>query len=379
MNITNDVFGLVYTGEQNMDLIELCANRAIGALPVGGRYRAIDFILSNMVNSGIRNVGVITRMHYQSMVDHLGSGKEWDLSKKNGGMVILAPVVDTIDNSMAQRGLCDSIKNSMGYIKRISQQYCLLSSAYNIYNTTYTDLVNYHIAKNADITILYNDEPITPKSGEMGFNDLRLNMDKNGRVLDMEFNPIMPTSTNMSLSAYLIKKDLLEYLVDDAISRGRYKFIQDVLMSNVSRLRVYGYEHTGYVGRLHSVASYYDVNMSMLNREVQKELFHTGHPVYTKAKDEFPVRYGSEAVVQNSLIANGCEIEGRVENSVIFRTVKIGKDTTIKDSIIMNGCEIFNNCWIENTILDKNVRIRSGRRLIGDKHYPVVIKKGAVI
>ena len=189
----------------------------------------------------------------------------------------------------------------------------------------------------------------------------------------------MPTSTNMSLSAYLIKKDLLEYLVDDAISRGRYKFIQDVLMPNVSRLRVYGYEHTGYVGRLHSVASYYDVNMSMLNREVQKELFHTGHPVYTKAKDEFPVRYGSEAVVQNSLIANGCEIEGRVENSVIFRTVKIGKDTTIKDSIIMNGCEIFNNCWIENTILDKNVRIRSGRRLIGDKHYPVVIKKGAVI
>ena len=373
----NNVFGLIYAGEQNMNLIELTSKRAIGALPLGGRYRAIDFIISNMVNSGIRNVGVIAQRNYHSLMDHLGSGKEWDLSRKNDGLFILPPF-DTKENSGSYRGLCDAVRNSMSYIRRASQQYCLLTGSYTIYNTTFNDMVDRHIDQNADISVLYNVETSFHDNVDR-FNDLRIFKDENGRIVDMEYNSLMPTSPSAGMDAYIIRKDLLEYLVEDALSRGKYNFVSDVLIPNLKRLKIYGYEHRGFVGRLHNVASYFQLNKDMLKEEVQKDLFHTGHPVYTKVKDEVPAKYGSAAVVTNSLIANGCIIEGTVENSVLFRSVYVGKGTVIRDSVIMQDSEIYQNCQLENAILDKQVQIRSGRRLVGDENYPVIISKGAIV
>lgn len=375
--LNNNVFGLIYAGEQNMNLIELASKRAIGALPVGGRYRAIDFIMSNMVNSGVRNVGVIAQKNYHSLMDHLGSGKDWDLNRKNDGLFILPPF-DTNENQGSYRGLCDAVKNSMGYIHRTTQQYCILTGSYTVYNTTYNDLLQFHMDNNADITLLYNTESMVHEN-ESRFKDLRLYMNEEGRVVDMEFNSMMPTSTAVGMDIYIVRKDLLEYLVEDAISRGKYDFVADVLVPNLKRLKIFGYEHKGYVARLHSVASYFRMNMDMLQPEAQKDLFHTGHPVYTKIKDEVPVKYGANANVKNSIIANGCIIEGTVENSVLFRSVYVGKGTTIKDSIIMQDSEIYQNCWIEDAILDKQVQVRSGRRLIGSASYPVIIKKGAIV
>lgn len=372
-----NTFGLIYAGEQNINLRELVYLRTVGALPVGGRYRAIDFILSNMVNSGIRNIGVIAQRSYHSLMDHLGSGKEWDLSRKNDGLFILPPF-SSAENMGTYRGLVDAIKGVMGYISRSKQQYCILSGSYTIFNRTFDDMVEYHMDSGADITMLYNEEEADFFKGER-YNDVRLHLNVDGRVVDLEINATTSDSKKVGMDTYVMRKDLLEYLVEDCMSRGKYNFISDLLMGNLNRIKIMGYEHKGYVGRLHSVASYYKINMDFLNRDVQDHLFYSDNQIYTKIKDEVPAKYAKTSNVKNSLVANGCIIEGEVENSILFRGVYVGKGAKIKNSIIMQNSEIYNNSDLEYVILDKSVNIRQGRRLIGDEIFPVIIRKGAIV
>lgn len=372
-----DTFGLIYAGEQNINLRELVYLRTVGALPVGGRYRAIDFILSNMVNSGIRNVGVIAQRSYHSLMDHLGSGKEWDLSRKNDGLFILPPF-SSAENMGSYRGIVDAIKGVMSYISRSKQQYCVFSGSYTIYNMAFDDMVRYHLDTGADITMLYNEEESDDFRGER-FNDVRLHLNDEGRLIDLEINAALSDSKKVGMDTYVIRKDLLEYLVEDCMSRGKYNFVSDLLMNNLNRIKIMGYKHGGYVGRLHSVASYYKLNMDFLNTDIQKDLFYGDNQIYTKIKDEVPAKYAKTSNVKNSLVANGCIIEGEVENSVLFRGVYVGKGTKIKNSIIMQNSEIYNNSDLEYVILDKSVNIRQGRRLIGDEVFPVIIRKGAIV
>ncbi|MEF9989082.1 MAG: glucose-1-phosphate adenylyltransferase subunit GlgD [Christensenellaceae bacterium] len=372
-----DTFGLVYAGEQNINLRELVYLRTVGALPVGGRYRAIDFILSNMVNSGIRNVGVIAQRSYHSLMDHLGSGKEWDLSRKNDGLFILPPFSSS-ENMGSYRGVVDAIKGVMSYIRRTKQQYCILSGSYTIFNTPFDDIVKYHIDNNADITMLYNEEETDVFKGER-YNDVRLHLNDDNRLIDLEINAALTDSKKVGMDTYVIRKDLLEYLVEDCMSRGKYNFVSDLLMNNLGRIKIMGYQHEGYVGRLHSVASYYKLNMDFLDVAVQKDLFYSGNQIYTKIKDEVPAKYAKTSNVKNSLIANGCIIEGEVENSILFRGVYVGKGAKVKNCIIMQNSEIYNNSDLEYVILDKSVNIRQGRRLIGDEVFPVIIRKGAIV
>jgi len=372
-----DTFGLIYAGEENYNLRELVMMRSVAALPVGGRYRAIDFQLSNMVNSGIRNVGVITQKNYKSLMDHLGSGKEWDLSRKTDGLFILPPF-DTSENTGIYRGICDAIRGTMDYVKRTPQQYCILSGSYTLYNTIYNKLYDFHIQNNADISMLYNTEPETHFDGER-FKDLRIYTEEDGRVMDMEFNSTISKSDKIGMDVYLMRKNLMEYLIEDATARGRYNLVEDVLMPNIKRLKIYAMEHKGYVGRLHCVASYHKLNMDMLKQDVQRDLFYTGSPVYTKIKDAAPVKYGDNAVVNNSLLANGCRIEGEVKDSVVFRDVYIGKGSKLKNCIVMQGAQVYENCVLENVILDKAAHVRDGRRLIGDRGFPVIIRKNSIV
>lgn len=372
-----NVFGLIYTGEENMNLIELTSRRAVAALPVAGRYRVIDFILSNMVNSGIRNIGVIAQKNYSSLLDHLGSGKEWDLSRKNDGLFILPPY-DSHSNRGYARGVCDAVRNAMPYVRRASQQYCVLSGGYTLFNADLETVVKEHIKNNADITILYNEQK-NLIDNEIRFQDTRIFLNENGRVVDMEMNSAVPTSLLVGMDTYIIRKDLLEYLVEEASSRNKYNWVQDVLIPNVNRLNIYGYKHEGYVGRMHSLNAYFKVNKDILNQEVRDDLFQNDRPIFTKIKDEAPTKFGENAKVSNSLIANGCTIEGTVENSILFRNVHVAEGTVIKDSIIMQGSQIFASSHLENVILDKSVQIRSGKTLIGDENYPVIIKKGAKV
>ena len=372
-----NVFGIIYTGEENMNLIELTARRAVGALPGAGRYRVIDFMLSNMVNSGIRNVGVIAQKNYNSLMDHLGSGKEWDLSRKNDGLFILPPFDSSYNRGYA-RGVCDAVRNAMQYIRRASQQYCILSGCYTIFNANLEEFVKQHIDKNADITMLYNEQAKL-LDDEIRFQDTRIFINEKGRVIDMEMNSAMPTSSLIGMDTYIIRKDLLEYLVEDASSRNKYNWVQDVLIPNVNRLNIYAVKHEGYVGRMHSVNAYFKINKDIIKPEVRADLFQKDRPIFTKIKDEAPTKFSETANVSNSIIANGCKIEGTVENSVLFRNVHVGAGTVIRDSIIMQDTNVYSGCTLENVILDKSVQIRSGKTLIGDKAYPVIIKKGALI
>ncbi|MEZ4357640.1 MAG: glucose-1-phosphate adenylyltransferase subunit GlgD [Eubacteriales bacterium] len=373
-----DVFGLIYAGEQNMNLRELVILRSVGAVPIAGRYRALDFVLSNMVNSNIRNIGIIAQKNYHSLMDHLGSGKDWDLNRKSDGLFILPPF-DTNENRGSYRGLCDAVKGAMNYIVRTSQKYCLLCGSYTIYNETYDRLLDYHINSGADITMLYNVEENPEYTGER-FKDTRIIMDdETGRVIDMELNPSVPRSNKIGMDIYLIRKDLLEYLIEDAVLHGNYNFVMDVLIPNINSLKIYAIEHKGYVGRLHSVAAYFKMNMDFLKNDVQQDLFLSENRIFTKIKDEAPVKFSKDAKIKNSFIANGCIIKGEVENSIIFRGVHIDEGVSIKNSIIMQDSHISSNCSLEYVILDKIVHMREGRKLIGDENFPVVIRKGAMV
>ncbi len=371
-----DAFGLIYAGEQNINLRELVYLRTVGALPVGGRYRAIDFVLSNMVNTGIRNVGVVAQRSYHSLMDHLGSGKEWDLSRKNDGLFILPPFSSS-ENLGTYRGVVDALKGVMGYVRRTKQQYCIFSGSYTVYSRVYDDVLKYHIDTGADITMLYNREEVDRFKGER-FNDVRLHLNEEGRLIDLEINSPLTDSKLVGMDTYIIRKELLEFLVEDCSSRGKYNFVSDLLMNNLNRIKIMGYEHEGYVGRLHSVASYFKMNMDFLSMDVQKDLFYNNQ-IYTKIKDEVPAKYAKTANVKNSLVANGCIIEGEVENSVLFRGAYVGKGAKVKNSIVMQNSEIYNNSNLEYVILDKSVNIRQGRKLIGDRVFPVIIRKGAIV
>lgn len=375
--LRKDVFGLIYAAEDNVNLGELISSRSVGALPIGGRYRAIDFILSNMVNSGIRNVGILPRKNYQSMMDHLGSGKEWSLNRKKDGLFVLPPFDNAEDNGN-YKGTLDVIRGAGSYLHRANQQYCLLSGSFTIFRTDLSKMFEFHLKSGADITVLYNVEK-EGTSHQKLFRDLRLDLDENGLVRDMAFQQARTGLSNVSMDTYIIRKDLLEYLVDNACSRERHEFIQDVLLNKEYNLKVYGYQHDGYVGRLHSVASYLQLNMDFLDDDIQQELFYNGNPIYTKIKDEAPAKYGVDAKTKNSLIASGCEIEGTVENSILFRGVRVGKGATVKNSIVMQDSVIHAGSDLDWVIIDKQVSVELSTMLKGTRQYPVVIPKGETV
>ena len=372
-----DVFGLVYAGEENINLRELVNLRSVSALPVGGRYRVIDFTLSNMVNSGIRNIGIIPKKNYQSLIDHVGSGKDWNLDRKTDGLFILPPY-DTFENTGSYNGLVDTLKGASAYIRRAPQKYCLLTGSYTLFNCDYYGMFEQHMDTGADITMLYNEEPTCAEKGAH-FKDLRLTMNDDGRITDMQYRSEKSSQKKVGMDVYLVRKDLLEYLIDDAMAHGKYNFVTDVLIKNLKHLKIYGCKHTGHVARLSSAAAYQKLNMDFLKPEVQDDLFCKERPIYTKVKDGAPAKYGSDAQVKNSLIGSGCVIEGEVENSVLFRGVYVGKGAKIKNSIVMQDSRIYENTSLDQVIVDKRVNVRPYSNLVGSQEYPLIIPKGAVV
>lgn len=372
-----DVFGLIYAGEESPRLGELISKRNVSALPVAGRYRVIDFILSNMVNSNIRNIGIITKRNYQSLMDHLDAGKDWDLSRKKDGLFILPPY-DTVENNGVHEGMIDSLAGAGAYLRRVPQEYCLYSSASLIYNFTYNDMFKQHIKTGADITILYAERSAGSSRCVSNFSNLLMEMDENKRVRNAHFCTDRDELGAVGMECILIKKELLRYLLDNAVARNKHNLIQDVILENIHRLRVYGYEYDSYVSKIDNVAGYYKTNMDMLLPEVQKDLFFQSNSIYTKTKDEAPAKYGSNAVVHNSLIASGCVIEGTVENSVLFRGVYVAPGVHLKNCVVMQDSQIYEKASLDKVILDKNVSIRPGSVLAGNEMYPVIIPKGAI-
>ena len=374
--MTSNAFGLIYTGETNPFLRDLALSRSVAAVPFGGRYRCIDFILSDLVNSGVTSVGLITQKNYHSLMDHLGAGKEWDLHRKREGLFMLPPFM-TKENTGLYRGSVDAIRSCLGYVRRCPQQYVILSGSHTIFNMTFNDMIARHIETRANITMLYNECEIAP-SEEQNL-DLRLLMDENGRVTEMELNPFSPRSANRSCDVMIMDKLLLEYLVEEAYSHGDYDLTRDILLKKCQTLKIMGYRYDGYVARLDSVNDFFRHNLALLQPEVRNDLFSPKHPIYTKVKDEVSAKYGENAVVRNSMLADGCQIDGTVENSIVFRGVSVKKGAMVKNSILMQGVSIGENCIMDHVILDKGVVVREGRTLTGYDGFPIILKKGTTI
>ncbi|MBR6221718.1 MAG: glucose-1-phosphate adenylyltransferase subunit GlgD [Clostridia bacterium] len=377
----NDVMGIVYTSKDDLTLRELTSQRAVAAIPVAGRYRIIDFTLSSLVNSNIRNVGIIAQKNYHSLMDHLGSGKDWDLHTRNNGLFILPPFL-TRENGGEYNGVLDALRANFDYLRRSRQEYVILTNSDYVMNTSFEPMIQQHIRTGADITLMY--KKVTPEITEFSSssrnNHCYLNIDDNDVVTDIEINPNAATYDNLYLNVMMIKRTMLIYMVDQVISHGSHDLYADVLRPaiNSGALKIKAYEEKGYYRRIETIRGYFNFNMDLLKPGVRKELFN-GNPVYTKTRDSIPTIYRNNAKVTNSLVADGCVIDGEVENCVLFRGVTIGKGARLKNCVIMQDGYIEEDVELENVIFDKAVTIRSRGRLIGQKQYPIVIGKNITL
>ncbi len=366
----NNVLGLVFSNNFDNYLNELTSMRSMGSVPYGGRYRLIDFTLSAMVNSGMGKVGIITKSNYQSLMDHVGNGRAWDLARKNGGLYILPPFNSA--NTGLYSGRIEAIAGVMNFLQYSDEEYVLMSDCNAVYNFDLTEMFDYHEAKGADITIAYvNGE--TPNISELAVFDI----EADGKISKVS-RRLKDGVANYSANIVLMRKSLLERLVNEAISVGYHSFTDDILKRNVSKLKIYGYNVTGVVQMLDGMQSYFEANMALLDKAVRNDLCRS-QPVYTKVKDDVPAIYGLGSDVSNSLVADGCVIEGKVENSVLFRGVHIGKDTVVKNCVLMQNTYIGDDVQLNCVVADKNVVIKPGKVLSGDEKFPVYIGKGIVI
>jgi glucose-1-phosphate adenylyltransferase len=367
-----NVMGVINLVNEPDDLEELTYFRNLASVPFGGRYRLIDFVLSNMVNSGIDNVAVFTHHKYRSLMDHLGSGKQWDLDRKRGGLFVLPSILD--EPTGISRGDLFQFYSHRDYFYRGKEEFVIISRSHLVCNVDYRDAVRYHQDMQADITVLYKqtdeDEPAKFR---------RLAVKDDGRVTVMEDHTGRLRTNNISMEMYIMSKALLLDMVESCLAQGYDHFVRDGIMKNIDKLSVYGYKFEGHLGIVNSVQGYYKHSMQLLNPKIWRELFFQKNLIYTKVKDEPPARYLESAAAKNALIANGCIIEGKVENSILFRGVKIGKGAYVKNSIILQNCEIEENVIIENAILDKDVFISRGRVLTGDNKTPFIAAKTKVI
>lgn len=368
----NNVLGLIFSNMHEESVRELTENRTMGSLPFGGRYCLIDFPLSNMVNSGINKVGVLTKSHYQSLMDHLGSGKAWDLSRKREGLFLLPPFEAQLLNSGSR---IESLSSAQSFLQNSKEEYVLLTDSNFVCNIDFSEVLSFHMEHQADITLVCRHGKIPEKFASPAV----CVADSEGRVKDLLISPQTEDECCYCMNMMLVRRELLLRLVADCISRNRCDFERDFLQRNVEYYRVFAYEFKNFARAVCSGVAYFEANMALMDPEVRSQLFDPSRPIYTKVRDDMPARYGLGASVSNSLVADGCVIEGEVRNSVLFRGVHVGKNTVVENCVILQDSVIHDNSRLNYVIADKNVRIKESRSLLGFKSYPVYIAKGSVV
>ena len=369
-----NVLGLVFANMHDTTLGDMTKNRTMGSVMFGGRYRLIDFPLSNMVNSGISEVGVITKSNYQSLLDHLGSAREWDLARKKGGLYILPPFGNV--ESTLYRGRIEALYGAMSFIKHSRAKYVILSDCDVVTNIDYKPIVAAHIESGADITAVAH-------TGVYSSDDIKtstvFNVDADKNVTSVLINPDISGTCTTSLNVFVMSMDFLIETVNHAMARGNVSFERNILQEKCRELKIKIYEYDNYFSKLNSPESYFKSNMALLEPENARKLFVPKRSIYTKVSDNAPVKYDLDSKVSNSLIADGCIIEGEVENSVLFRGVKVGKGAKVKNCILMQGTVVGDNAELSYLITDKNVSICENHILTSSPQYPMYVGKGASV
>lgn len=362
--------GIILAGGNNHKMRELSNKRAIAAMPIAGSYRSIDFTLSNMSNSHIQKVAVLTQYNAKSLNEHLSSSKWWDFGRKQGGLFVFTPTV-TAENSFWFRGTADAIYQNLSFLKNSHEPYVIIASGDGIYKMDYNRVLEYHIEKKADITVVCKDLPKWEEAERFGV----VKMNEDCRIIDFEEKPMVATSNTISCGIYIIRRRQLIELIERCAQEDRYDFVKDILMRYKNLKRIYGYKTHDYWSNVATVESYYHTNMEFLKKDVRDYFFKQYPDVYSKVDDLPPAKYNTGSNVKNSLVSSGCIVNGTVENSILFKKAFVGNNCVIKNSIILNDVYIGDNTYIENCIVESRDTIRANTRHVGENGIKVVVEK----
>ena len=362
--------GIILAGGNNLRMRELSAKRAIAAMPVAGNYRSIDFSLSNMANSHVQKVAVLTQYNARSLNEHLSSSKWWDFGRKQGGLYVFTPTV-TMDNSWWYRGTADAIYQNLDFLKNSHEPYVIIASGDGIYKMDYNKVLEYHIDKRADVTVVYTeckDEDISRFGA--------LKMDADNRIEEFDEKPMLSASNMISAGIYVIRRRQLIEMIERCAREDRHDFVNDVLIRYKNMKRIYGYKLETYWSNISTVEAYYKTNMDFLDLDVRKHFLMDAPEIHSKIDDLSPAKYNPGGVVKNSLVSSGCIINGHVENSILFKKVFVGSNCVIKNSIILNDVYLGDNTHIENCIVESRDTVRSDSYYCGDGEIKVVVENG---
>ncbi len=369
----NTCLGIVFPNAHDDLMGEMTEKRSMGSLPFCGRYRIIDFALSNLVNAGISKVGMVTKANYQSLMDHIGTGKAWDLDRKSGGLFFLSPYSNT--EAKVYTGHVDALFGAMTFLKKSVEQYVVMCDGDVIANIDLSKMIDRHIESGADITIAY-------KKGTMPINHYDvMNFELDGdKVTGINFSAFEKADCNVSLDITILSRELLIDIVNQGHAHNYTSLARDILNPNITKFDIRGYEIKEYAAIMDSPETYVKTTNDVVNSpEVRQQLFCKERPVFTKTRDDMPTVYGLDSEVNNSIIADGCVIEGTVKNSVLFRGVKVGKNTVIENCIIMQDSIIEDNVDLQCVTLDKKVKVTAGKTLRGTVTYPIYVRKNAQV
>ena len=375
-----NAMGIIFPNSYDSLVPELVSHRLMASIPFASRYRMIDFLLSSMVNSGIDNISIVLRQNYRSLMDHLGSGREWDLTRKNGGLNIIPPFSER--GIKVYSGRVEALSNILPLLRSSKEKYVVLADANIAANIRFDEVIAEHQASGADVTVLYHRADLSTRSGytRKDTDDFYyiLQLDEDNRVNEIHINAQDVGIQNHSMNIYVVEREFLITQVEDATVRGKIYFERDVLLPNLDKFLVKAYEFNGYVALINSIKSYFDENMALLKQENADALF-SGNSIYTKVRDDNPTRYTATAQAKNIMAADGCVIEGTVENCVLFRGVKIAKGAVVKNCILMQDTVIAENVTAEYLITDKNVTITANQEVKGTASYPMYIAKRKIV
>lgn len=379
VNSNANALGIIFPNSYDALVPELVAERSMASIPFAGRYRMIDFILSSMVNCGIDNISILVRNNYRSLMDHLGSGREWDLTRKNGGLNIVPPFAEK--NIKVYSGRIDAIASILSFLKNQKEKYVVMTDTNIAVNFDFNAMIKAHIESGADVTAAYIETEI-PESAKLADSSSK-GLYYTFKVEDEFIKKIKINSKedgvqNLSMNIYVVDREFLIDEINTAFVHGFVYFERDILVPQLDKLKVHAYKFDGYAAVISDMKSYFDENMKLLDNANLDALF-AANPVYTKIRDDNPTRYIKGAKVTNIMAADGCVIEGEVENSVLFRGVKVGKGAKVKNCVLMQDTVVEAGADVEYVISDKNVTITEGKELKGNDSFPVFIAKRQIV
>lgn len=379
INSRTEALGIIFPNSYDSLVPELVTERLMASIPFASRYRMCDFMISSMVHCGIDNISILVRKNYHSLMDHLGSGREWDLTRKNGGLNIVPPYAQK--QVKIYEGSIEALESIRGYLKKQNEKYVIMTDSNIAVNFDFNDLLHAHVKSRADATVVYRKQEI-PKTllrTSTETVDMYYALGINGdHVSKIYVNPTERGEMNFCLNIYVMERELLIRMIDDAYVHGYTNFVRDILERQIEHLDVRGYCYDGYVAQIHDMKSYFEENMKLLKEENLNALF-SGNQIYTKIRDDNPTRYINGSKAKNVMVADGCVIEGEVENSILFRGVHIGKGAKVKNCVLMQDTVVEDNASVEYVITDKDVTITEGKSLTGNDSFQVFVAKGQTV